>query len=264
MTARQKQYKVLVIGDICLDQYFMCRNTRLNPESSAPLVQITSTYVKEGMSGNVAYCLNNLGIETNKLHAEQYSKKTRYVNAVTKEQLLRVDFDPKIDKCTMGQLSEKILYNTYDAIVISDYDKGFLGYDEINYVTYLYDGPIFLDTKKKDLEKFNSRIILKINEHEANAATKVPKHAIVTMGAQGATWYNERWRAYRSESVDVCGAGDAFLAGLVYGYLRDIDNMIEYAMVNAGLSVRHIGTYSPTLKELTEGMHDYHKQYRKN
>lgn len=257
MTAQQKSYKVLVIGDSCTDQYFMCRNTRLNPESSAPLVRVTSTFLKEGMAGNVADCLRKLGLIVDLLRPQTVGVKTRYVNAATKEQLLRVDFDPRVDPINVDNTISHINNHDYDAIVIADYDKGFLDYIAINKIANVFAGPVFLDTKKKDLSAFSEKIYLKINEHEANTAYLVPEHAIVTCGEAGAFWHGERWPAYKSETVDVCGAGDAFMAGLVYGYLAHPSELMEYAIVNAGLSVRHVGTYAPSLKELEQGIKEY-------
>jgi len=262
MTAQQKLYKVLVIGDYCLDIFNLCRSTRLNPESSAPLVQVGSVYTKEGMAGNVNACLQELGLSTKTVFSNTTSTKTRYINATTNEQLLRVDFDAKVDPLDTLDLENTLYPWLYDAIVVSDYDKGFLSYDMINKIVELADiKPVFLDTKKKNLKYFDTRIILKINEHEANAAYSVPDHTIVTMGGAGVLWYNNRWRAYKTEVADVCGAGDAFLAGLVYGYLTDHDNMIEHGVVNGGLAVRHRGTYAPTLEEHSESFLKYVKEY---
>ena len=265
MTAQQKSLNVLVIGDVCTDIYYLCKNTKLNPESSAPLVQVASTYHKKGMAANVNYCLGNLGITTRPLFSNSASTKTRYVNAKTNEQLLRIDFEDKVEPLDVTDLESTLYPHLYDAVVISDYNKGFLNYEIINLIASISkDIPVILDTKKNNLDYFDKRIFLKINEHEANSAVNVPNNAIVTLGAGGVIWYNNRWPAYKSDAVDVCGAGDAFLAGLVYGYLTDKANMIEYAIVNAGISVRHIGTYSPTLKELEKGLDDYYKQCRKN
>lgn len=264
MTAQQKQFKVLVIGDTCTDFYAMCKNTRLNPESSAPLVIVESTYHRPGMAGNVVHCFEQLGVSVNSILSKNGSIKRRYINAKTKEQLLRVDADFKTDPLEVEDVDNTVFSHLYDALVISDYDKGFLSYQIINYLAKIFDGPVFLDTKKKFLDNFDPRIFLKINEQEANAASVVPDNAIVTLGEKGVIWYNERWPAYKNETVDVCGAGDAFLAGMVYGYLVNEKYMLEYGIVNAGISVRHVGTYSPTLKELEEGLDDYYKQCRKD
>lgn len=268
MTAQQKLFKVLVIGEACTDEYIHCINTRLNPESSAPLVTIKEKEYRLGMAFNVKTCLENLGVQVTILSPiDSHNKlvKTRYINSKTKEQLLRVDIDSKLDLISDDLIKDIVTKSNYDAIVISDYNKGYLSYDSINNITKYYDKAIFLDTKKNILSKFdNTRIIIKINEHEANAANIVPKGTIVTMGDNGVSWYGERWSAYKSDTVDVCGAGDAFMAGFVYGYLHNLSECIEYGIVNAGISVRHIGIYAPTNKELMAGLDDYYKQTRNN
>ena len=43
---------------------------------------------------------------------------------------------------------------------------------------------------------------------------------IITMGPKGALYDNKMFRVEETEVFDVCGAGDVFLSGLVYGYLR--------------------------------------------
>jgi sugar/nucleoside kinase (ribokinase family) len=54
------------------------------------------------------------------------------------------------------------------------------------------------------------------------------------------------------EVADVCGAGDTFLASLVYSYLdaKDMRTAIRFAIKAAGVSVQHIGCYAPRLEEL--------------
>jgi D-glycero-beta-D-manno-heptose-7-phosphate kinase len=261
MTAQQEQLNVLVIGDVCIDRYIYTDNTRTNPEASALLLNYVNSCNNTGMAANVVRCLENLNID---VHfkcpgAYQWGTKTRYVDNKTKHILFRLDEEEKVDPfdCNLSHL------NTYDAIVVSDYCKGFVTYDTLDWICKEYDGPIFLDTKKKDIAKY-SRCFIKINEHEANAIynlnLKLPPSAIITLGEKGVKWYNEHWQAYNTTLVDVCGAGDAFLAGIVYGFLNDEANMIEYGVVNAGLSVQHMGTYNPTEEELRVGMIDYDLQ----
>jgi sugar/nucleoside kinase (ribokinase family) len=50
----------------------------------------------------------------------------------------------------------------------------------------------------------------------------------------------------------VCGAGDTFLASLIFKYLEeyDMDQAIKFAMQAASVTVQHIGVYAPTLKEI--------------
>jgi bifunctional ADP-heptose synthase (sugar kinase/adenylyltransferase) len=255
MTVQQKQLNALVIGDVCIDEYVYTYNTRVNPEAPTLLLNQVEITRNTGMADNVSRCLENLGFE---VHAEfpdstQWGTKTRYVDKKTNQILFRVDIEEKVEPFTP---SKRLNLNSFDAVVVSDYCKGFVTYDTLDWLCKEYDGPIFLDTKKRELSKY-TRCFIKINEHEANALSRVPPHAIVTMGNRGVVWYNERWPAFEVSAVDVCGAGDAFLAGIVYGFLNDEINMIEYGVVNAGLSVQHVGTYSPSLNELTEGMKRY-------
>ena len=46
---------------------------------------------------------------------------------------------------------------------------------------------------------------------------------IITMGPKGALYDNKMFRVEETEVFDVCGAGDVFLSGLVYGYLETED-----------------------------------------
>ena len=50
----------------------------------------------------------------------------------------------------------------------------------------------------------------------------------------------------------MCGAGDTFLAGLVFNYLNayDIDQAIKFAMQAAAITVQHRGVYAPKLEEV--------------
>jgi sugar/nucleoside kinase (ribokinase family) len=52
--------------------------------------------------------------------------------------------------------------------------------------------------------------------------------------------------------VDVCGAGDTFLAALVYQYLMtaSIEEAIMFANQAGAISVQHQGNYSPSLEEI--------------
>jgi bifunctional ADP-heptose synthase (sugar kinase/adenylyltransferase) len=258
MTAQQKQFKVLVIGDACIDRYVITNNTRTNPEASSLLLNYVDEFRDVGMVYNVSQCTSSLGISTSVIAPDyrQWGTKTRYVDKKTSHILFRVDEEEKVDPIKLP--IEDI--NEYDAVVISDYCKGFITYDTLDWVCANYDGPIFLDTKKKDIAKY-SRCFIKINEHEANAIDNmnltVPTSAIVTLGEQGVIWYGDTWPAYHTMLVDVCGAGDAFLAGLVYGFLVDEVNMIEHAVVNAGISVQHLGVYAPSKQELEVGLQDY-------
>jgi sugar/nucleoside kinase (ribokinase family) len=52
--------------------------------------------------------------------------------------------------------------------------------------------------------------------------------------------------------VDVCGAGDTFIASLAYFYLatKNIDMAIRKAITAASITVQHMGVYAPSLEEI--------------
>ena len=68
--------------------------------------------------------VNHVEIITNK---EQITK-TRYVEEKSNQMLLRVDGN---DRVSNSFDSSKIDFQYYDAVVVADYDKGFLTYSDI-------------------------------------------------------------------------------------------------------------------------------------
>jgi D-beta-D-heptose 7-phosphate kinase/D-beta-D-heptose 1-phosphate adenosyltransferase len=142
-----------------------------------------------------------------------------------------------------------------DAIVISDYNKGLVSYELIEELRTVFHGPIFIDTKKTDLQRFNGCIV-KINELEYKNSVSVNDSLIVTLGDKGACYKTPeteiRCPSEQVEVTDVCGAGDTFLASLVYKYLltNSMTDSIEFANRAASVTVRHMGVYAPTIEEI--------------
>ena len=76
-----------------------------------------------------------------------FSFLTRSVDERTNQILLRIDENDKCKPINHTTLTNTIFSN-YDAIIVSDYDKGFLTEDDINFISNSH--PLtFLDTKKK-------------------------------------------------------------------------------------------------------------------
>jgi D-beta-D-heptose 7-phosphate kinase/D-beta-D-heptose 1-phosphate adenosyltransferase len=201
------------------------------------------------MASNVCKNLETLGCEVNYLHGKE-SKKERLIDERSKQHLVRIDRDVASDPITF----ETAIPPGYDAIVISDYNKGTVTYELIEELVKEVTIPIFVDTKKTDLARL-SGCYVKINALEKSRATSLPdsKHLIVTHGGDGAEWNG--W-VYAAEIVgdvtDVCGAGDTFLAALVYQFL-DTDHMpdaIKFANKAAGVTVQHVGVYAPRPEEI--------------
>jgi sugar/nucleoside kinase (ribokinase family) len=67
---------------------------------------------------------------------------------------------------------------------------------------------------------------------------------IVTYGAKGAGYLKQLHPAPATEVVDVCGAGDVFLAALVAKHLetQDMNAAIRFANEKAAKSCTYMGT----------------------
>jgi len=252
VTLAHKKFKILLIGDNCIDTYVYGSITRLSPEAPVPIFEPIHEIVKNGMAGNVANNLESLNCEVTFIHSENCEKK-RLIDKKTKQHLLRIDNDVSCKSIEKSHIDKHTLYE-YDALIISDYNKGTVTSSMVEWLRQEYQGPIFIDTKKTDLNKFNGCFI-KINQLERSLAKTLPdsQYLIVTLGEQGVEYMENIIRTDNSNSVvDVCGAGDTFLSALVYQYLntKDIHKSIIFANKAAGITVKHVGVYAPTLEEI--------------
>ena len=242
-----KKLNILLIGDDCLDVYQYGAVERLSPEAPVPIFKLIEETTLPGMAGNVYRNLVNLECDVQYLH-NLTSEKIRIIDKKSGQHLLRIDNDV---------ISEPITFETpiplfYDAIVISDYNKGTVSYELIEEM--IRTGiPVFVDTKKTDLEKINGAFF-KLNSDEFAKIKTFPSNdkLIVTMGKHGVMWDGKKYNAPDIDVVDVCGAGDTFLASFVYKYLqtKNIDNSIVFAIKSASITVQHTGVYAPTHGEI--------------
>jgi len=197
------------------------------------------------MALNVKNNLEKYPMDVDIFTGEQ-SRKIRVVDNRSKQHLLRIDHELYIK----NSLTEIPNLKDYDTVVVSDYDKGFVTYELLEYICNSFTGLIFIDTKKKDLERFTNCII-KINEQERNSCTSISKEMIVTMGNKGAIYQDKLYESENVEVSDVCGAGDTFLAALVFWHMTkgSLDLAIPLANKAASVTVQHFGTYAPSIDE---------------
>ena len=228
--------KILVIGDSCTDIFRYGKVERLAPEAPVPVIVPISETSSPGMAGNVVRNLEALGAEVDFITNIVEIKKIRYVCSKYNHLLLRVDEN---DGCE--PLSESIIgdvsWSDYDAVVISDYCKGFVHELDIEYISKQHP-LVFLDTKKI-LGKYAHNVnCIKINyqEYKNNLSVVVADKVIedkiiVTRGKYGCDF---RFKNYPTQEVpvkDISGAGDTFLAGLVVEYIKskDYEKAITFA-----------------------------------
>ena len=217
--------KILVIGDSCVDEFIYCDIERICPEAPVPVLKPIKSSGNGGMADNVVENLKSLGAEVDIITNDQIIQKTRYIDNRSGQMVMRVD---EHDKCERF----KGPYETvdYDAIIISDYCKGFLTEQDIEAFAERAKCPVFLDTKKQ-LGKWCEDIdFIKINEfeHKKNFE-RLPNYPfilnkmIVTIGSKGCKYKDEIYPVPEVSVKDVSGAGDTFLAALVVAYLKDYD-----------------------------------------
>lgn len=249
-TQPQRKLKVLLIGDTCIDEYHYGSVDRLSPEAPVPVFVPNRVESKNGMAANVQENLQKLGVSVISYFGES-SVKVRMIDEKTNQHMLRIDRDSTSNALMYG---DTYFPNDIDAIVISDYNKGFVSYELIESIVKR-DIQVFIDTKKTDLARFRGAII-KINQSEFAAAKTFPsnkKNLIVTMGKHGVLWDQRTYDAPAIAITDVCGAGDTFLAALVYKYLTtfNMDSAIAFAIKAASVTVQHVGVYAPALEEIS-------------
>jgi bifunctional ADP-heptose synthase (sugar kinase/adenylyltransferase) len=249
-TQQQTSFNVLLIGDSCTDKYNIGTVDRISPEAPVPVLKIINTYELQGMAANVNLNLINLNINADFVTNNSPVIKTRFIDDRSGQHLLRVDDEPVVPRWD-GQCPQSI--DSYDAIIVSDYNKGFLSDDQIYSLIRNSECPVFIDTKKQDLNMFNMPdTFVKVNELEYKNSTSTHDNLIVTLGSKGAMYNDKMYPTKKVEVMDVCGCGDTFLAALAVQYLftKDIEKAIIFANIAAGITVQRRGNYAPSYDEI--------------
>jgi D-beta-D-heptose 7-phosphate kinase/D-beta-D-heptose 1-phosphate adenosyltransferase len=263
--------KVLVIGDSCQDTFVYGDITRISPEAPVPVFKPTHTEKNDGMAKNVANNVESLDMHIYSITNGNSIVKKRYVENRSGQMVLRVDEHDYCDRIKIkklqGVMNNKLTSYTLtgtvddlDAIIISDYCKGFLEESDIQHICK-YNKNVFVDTKKKLGEWIKDADYIKINEleykknHELLSDKEFEDKLIVTLGSKGCRYKGKEFPVQEVPVKDVSGAGDTFIAGLVRGYLdtQDISKAIEFAQRCTTLVVQKHGVATVELKELQNG-----------
>ena len=252
-----RQYNLLLIGDSCTDEWVYGSCDRLSPEGPIPVMKYRQKQSAPGMAANVNENFKSLGINVNFLTNNESITKTRYIDEKSNQQIMRLDTEPECQPLHPSQLTMAAVHQRYDAVVISDYDKGFVTLETIDHLASRNpDIKIFVDTKKKKLPTQYPNVIYKINQKEFNSLDPdhIPKgkNIIVTAGAGGALWNKKQFQVPITRVFDVTGAGDTFLAALVFYYIQldSMEESIAFANRAAAIAVQNPGTYTLTMEDV--------------
>ena len=147
--------KVLVIGDVMIDEYCIGDTKRISPEAPVPILQPKENKFVAGGASNVAANLANLGIKTDlgsiigndtngiKLAKQITNAKVNFKYKVidksiptthkkrliaNSQQIIRVDNEKLVSSEISEHFSQIIIKDIkeYNSILISDYEKGSL------------------------------------------------------------------------------------------------------------------------------------------
>jgi bifunctional ADP-heptose synthase (sugar kinase/adenylyltransferase) len=249
---KYNNYTILVVGDTCVDKFTYGDVIRLAPEAPVPIFNPKFSTENKGMSGNVEMNLKSIGVNTILVCNYESITKTRLVDERSNQLLIRIDENDKT-KPISEYILKKIKNNSFDgikidAIIISDYNKGFL--DE-NSIKFICDNNInvFIDTKKILDEWCLNASFIKINHVEYNHTKFSLKHLniedklIITMSDKGCKYLDTVFPVKKVNIKDVSGAGDTFISCLVCEYVRtkDIKKSILFAQECATIVVQKKG-----------------------
>ena len=244
-----KLSKILLIGDSCIDRYHYGTCDRISPEAPVPVFKVLKTEERGGMALNVKANLEGLDIEVCLLTNDKKIVKSRHIDIRSRQHLLRVDHGEEKKTETLNTRDiDDVDFSSFGAVVISDYNKGFIDEKSIKKIlAKSKNKKVFVDSKKTDLSSYENCTI-KINKNESDSITKFPsKYDLVrTQGDRGALYCGERFPTKKVELFEVSGAGDTFLAALVYGFLvnQDMTASIKFANFCSGIVVQRFGTYA--------------------
>lgn len=247
-TPQQKSFKILLLGDSCEDEYIYGRCERISPEAPVPVLKFSKLETKAGMAGNVCLNLQVFGMDITFLTNSEKLVKTRFIDEKSNQQILRVDNEERIKPLMLP-----VMTDTFDAVVISDYNKGYLTDQKLFEIVEKSNVPVFIDSKKTFLPN-KENCFVKINEYEYENLRDdcYIDNLIITKGSEGCIYKNTLYRAEKVKVYDVVGAGDTFLAALTYGYLiyNNIDEALIFANRAAAIAVQRPGTYVLTEEDV--------------
>lgn len=190
--------RVLVVGDVMLDRYWVGPTGRISPEAPVPVVQINQIEDRPGGAANVALNIATLGgqVQLAGLVGQDDTAQalTRGIEAlgvsprwhavadkptITKlrvlsrnQQLIRLDFEEafaRADSDTLLQQSEALLASV-DVVVLSDYAKGAIA-DPRAFIAKANASnvKVLVDPKGSDFSRYHGAFLLTPNMSEFEA-----------------------------------------------------------------------------------------------
>ncbi|MCL1037358.1 bifunctional D-glycero-beta-D-manno-heptose-7-phosphate kinase/D-glycero-beta-D-manno-heptose 1-phosphate adenylyltransferase HldE [Shewanella submarina] len=190
--------RVLVVGDVMLDRYWVGPTGRISPEAPVPVVQINQIEDRPGGAANVALNIATLGGQvqlaglvgqddtaqalTRGIEALGVSPRWHAVDdkpTITKlrvlsrnQQLIRLDFEEAFARADSDALLEQseALLDSVDVVVLSDYAKGAIA-DPRAFIAgaNAKNVKVLVDPKGSDFSRYHGAFLLTPNMSEFEA-----------------------------------------------------------------------------------------------
>jgi len=226
--------KILIIGESCKDIFHYGYCKRLCPEAPVPVFNSSGIVENGGMAKNTYNNVVALGASADLITNENWEliSKTRFVDKRTNHMFMRLDEnDTGYGKCDLSQ----IRFRDYEAIIVSDYDKGFLSIEDLQIISVKHH-LTFLDTKKKLGNWCKNFTFIKINNIEYERTldsidSDINQKLIITQGPNGCLYQNKPYEVPLVEVKDTSGAGDTFVASMCVKYCEssNIEESLKFA-----------------------------------
>jgi D-beta-D-heptose 7-phosphate kinase/D-beta-D-heptose 1-phosphate adenosyltransferase len=228
LLVRFRRVRVLVVGDLMLDQFVWGRVQRISPEAPVPVVSVTAEDHRPGGAGNVVSNITALGgkatvcgIVGHDAAGEHLRRKLRALGATTDgiivsrhgetiqktriiahhQQVVRLDRDPptSLDGASARGVRDFVLRQRprHDVVVVSDYGKGTVGSELLGALAEVHAATPFtwlVDPKRSNFEYYRRPSLIKPNREEAALAANVEIHDAASLRAAG-TRLLARWDA---------------------------------------------------------------------
>jgi D-beta-D-heptose 7-phosphate kinase/D-beta-D-heptose 1-phosphate adenosyltransferase len=186
--------RVVVAGDVMLDQYLFGATSRISPEAPVPVVHVQKTDDRPGGAANVAVNLASLGVRTQLIGAVGNDAAANTLENLLTSRGIECDFArvndrPTITKTRVQSRGQQLIRLDQEnaaelrdsaladavrqaaagagAVVLSDYGKGALTDVRIMIDLCRSAGvPVLVDPKGRDFEKYRGATLLTPNQGE--------------------------------------------------------------------------------------------------
>jgi D-glycero-beta-D-manno-heptose-7-phosphate kinase len=308
LVRRFRRARLLVVGDLMLDQFISGRVSRISPEAPVPVVQVTGESFHLGGAANVAANIRALGgqvaivgVVGTDVHGARLTRDLQSIGVgvsgivrgasyptirkirilAHQQQVVRLDREPRsLDERLTRRVIASALRSLggFDAVIVSDYNKGAVSRELLERLAERADGKpmLLIDPKKGNFQHYVGATLVKPNLEAASLASGIEiiderslakagrrlleqwrcEAVLISRGEEGMTLFRrkrmEHFPTAAREVYDVTGAGDTVLAtvALALAAGASFEHAAVLANCAAGIVIGKLGTATVSADKL--------------